>query len=93
MSSPNWSRQETTGNTIAMRKKTATQTRREFLPTNSTGIVVAGVAAGRAPLWAAENRAGSMLSCQMRRRDESSSIRIQAWMMPWLSFWLSVHRS
>ena len=53
--------QETTGNTIAMRKKTATQTRREFL-TNSTGIVVAGVVASPAPLWAAENRAGSMLA-------------------------------
>jgi pyrimidine-specific ribonucleoside hydrolase len=50
-----------TGNTIAMRKKKATQTRREFL-TNSTGIVVAGVVASSAPLRTAENRAGSMLA-------------------------------
>jgi inosine-uridine nucleoside N-ribohydrolase len=44
---------------MTMRKKTATQTRREFL-TNSTGIVVAGVVANPVPFWTAEDRVGSM---------------------------------
>jgi inosine-uridine nucleoside N-ribohydrolase len=51
----------TMGNTITMRKKTGTQTRREFL-TNSTGIVVAGVVANPVPFWTAEDRVGSMLA-------------------------------